>query len=328
MRPSFLARLVNGPLFDPVVFIRLLNRNTSLLFDCGRIGNLSNREILSIDSIFISHPHMDHFMGFDHVLRVILHRERPLNLYGPEGIADKVISKLNSYTWNLAGDYPLEVMIHEVRDHDILTRSARAGDAFKPSMPSSSPRRGATIATNLFYSVDASVLDHHMPCLGFVLKEPFHININAARIAELGYTRGPWIGELKGLIFAECMDDYIDVPAITGNRRIKVHELFMELVITSAGQKIGYFTDIRASGDNLKRIRELAGNMDILFIEAYYLAEREQQAHEKAHLTAREAGLIAGMVKARKVVPMHISPRYHDRIDEVMGELTAARISC
>jgi len=327
MRPSFLARLVNGPLFDPAVFVRFLNRKTAFLFDCGRIENLSNREILSVGSLFISHLHMDHFVGFDHILRVILHREMPLYIYGPEGTVDKVISRLGSYTWNLTGGYPLEIVIHDVMEKEIVTCSARVDDGFARRVPTTLPRQGATIAKGPFYGVDAFVLDHNVPCLGFVLKEAFHININAQRVADLGYTTGPWIGLLKERIFAGSMDDLIDVSTNSGTRLIRVGELSDELVITSPGQKMAYITDIRASKSNLKIIMAFADAADILFIETYYLEERWDEARRKAHLTAGEAGMVAGRIGAKKVVPMHISPRYHNRIHDIMRELEAARTS-
>jgi ribonuclease Z len=55
------------------------------------------------------------------------------------------------------------------------------------------------------------------------------------------------------------------------------------------------------------------------------MSDREREALEKAHLTARQASLIARRLGARKVVPMHISPRYHHRVEEVMEELDAAK---
>lgn len=44
---------------------------------------------------------MDHFAGFDRLLRVCLHRTMPLHLIGPAGFADRVEHKLSAYTLNL-----------------------------------------------------------------------------------------------------------------------------------------------------------------------------------------------------------------------------------
>jgi ribonuclease Z len=220
----------------------------------------------------------------------------------------------------------LEIVIHEVKEHEVITCSARACNAFVPCLSTGSRREGAAIASQSIYSIDAMVLDHNVPCLGFVLKEPYHINIKASRFNELGYRAGEWIGVLKESILGGRMDDMIEVSTTTGILLQGVDDLFNKLVIITKGCKIAYITDIRACDENLKRIGELAEDVDMLFIEAYYLAERGRQAYEKAHLTAAQAGMIARMLRARKVVPMHISPRYHDRIDTIMGELHAARL--
>ena len=102
MRPSFHPRLVNPPFGDPGVFIPFSYEKRAVLFDLGDIQSLSPRDILKISHIFISHTHMDHFFGFDHLLRLHLGREKVLYLYGPGGILKNVEGKLAGYTWNLA----------------------------------------------------------------------------------------------------------------------------------------------------------------------------------------------------------------------------------
>ncbi|MEN6474356.1 MAG: MBL fold metallo-hydrolase [Syntrophaceae bacterium] len=320
MRPTFLTRLVNGELFDPIVYIRILNQRQALMLDCGRFFDLSNHELMLVEHLFISHAHMDHFMGFDQVLRVILHRENPLNVYGPPGIRRHVLAKLEAYTWNLTREYALEVRIHEVAPDLITSTVARAGDGFAPLASVTRARSGTELAQTLWYTVEAIELDHNTPCLGFVVKEAFHINIRGEMLTRLGYVSGPWLGMLKTAIHTGKPMD-VEVRTRHGIRLIPSEELAQELVIISPGQKITYLTDIRHSPANLERILPLARNTDILFIEAFYLDERRDQAYQKGHLTARQAGEIARDLDAKRVVPMHISPRYHDRREVVVAEL-------
>lgn len=320
MRPTFLTRLVNGPLFDPIVYLRILNQRQALLLDCGRFFALSNRELMLIENIFISHTHMDHFMGFDQVLRAILHRDNPLNVYGPPGIRKHVLAKLQAYTWNLIQDYALEIHIHEVETDRVTTTVARAREGFAPCEEAMRPRSGHLITETLWYTVEALALDHNTPCLGFVVKEAFHINIRTDRLTERGYISGPWLGMLKAAIHAgKAMD--IAVPTLAGERMVPVAELAQELAIVSAGQKITYLTDLRYSNANLDMLLPLAKDTDILFIEAFYLDEMRSQAFQKGHLTAHQAGEIARLLDAKRVIPMHISPRYHDCQAAVMAEL-------
>lgn len=321
MRPSFIPRLVNTELFDPIVYIRVLNEKKALMFDCGRIEGLANREILALDAIFISHAHMDHFIGIDHVLRIILHREKPMHIYGPQGITHKMLAKLHAYTWNLTQDYPLDVFVHEIGDHTIKTTRTSAKTGFDVVSQSIMERRGHTIAQAPRYSVDAVILDHNIACLGFVLKEIFHVNIRRDVIAQRGYIPGPWLGRLKECILSGEKDEIIAVTAGAGIKEMPVAALMRDLVIITSGQKIAFITDIGFSEDNTRCIESIARDVDMLFIEAYYLDERKQQAALKGHLTARQAGMIARSLGAKRVFPMHVSPRYHTMMSEIRREM-------
>ncbi len=321
MRPTFHTRLVNGPLFDPLVYVRILNDRNSVLFDCGWFLGLSNREILSLEAVFVSHPHMNHFMGLDQVLRTVLHRERPLHVYGPEGITDRVLSKLRGYAWNLTKEYRLEVIIHEIRHREMIITKAPAGSGFAPCKPERTGLDGPTVARHQRYLVDAVILDHNIPCLGYALREPFHINIQGKALMDLGYATGPWINRFKEHVIAGRIRETVHIPTRQGMQETCVKDLMDRIMTTSAGQKIAYLTDIRYSEENIGRFREIAAGPDTLFIEAFYLSEMEGQAFAKAHLSARQAGMIGRMVQAKKIVPMHVSPRYHQRIGEIMQEL-------
>jgi len=325
MRPTFRARLVNGPLFDPVLYVCIPNDRSALLFDCGRIKGLSNREVLSIDHVFISHTHMDHFMGMDQVLKVILHRQDPLFVYGPEGITEKVLSKLNAYTWNLTYDYGLEIIIHEVGPYDIKISKASASKCFDVTDQSIIPKTGHTIVSNPGYWVDAVILDHNIPCMCYALQEPFHMNIRGDVLAEKGFIPGKWIDLMKGHIMTGSQTEYVDVETVDGFKRIRAGELCEALVIITEGQKIAYITDIRYSQANLERIEEIARGVDMLFIEAFYMDELRGQAGRKAHLTSCQAGMIARMLNAKRVFPMHISPRYHNMAHKIVAEIESCR---
>ena len=101
MRPLFHPSLVNGRYGDPTVYVETLFERRSLLFDIGEIASLSPRRIRRIGQVFVSHAHIDHFVGFDHLLRLLVGHEKCVQLFGPSGFAERVFHKLQAYRWNL-----------------------------------------------------------------------------------------------------------------------------------------------------------------------------------------------------------------------------------
>ena len=136
MTPSFSSYLVNDCFGDPGVYVEVRWSKRALLFDLGQNDSLGPTRLLRANDIFISHTHMDHFIGFDAVVRVALGRGKKLRLYGPPGLIDNVNGKLRGYTWNLVDGYPL---IIEVQEFD--RRRSPAGDVSRRERASCSRRR-------------------------------------------------------------------------------------------------------------------------------------------------------------------------------------------
>ena len=93
--------LINGRTGDPALYIETLFEQRAILFDLGDITSLSPRKIRRLEHVFVSHAHIDHFFGFDRLLRVLVGRDKQINLYGPAGFVGRVHHKLQAYLWNL-----------------------------------------------------------------------------------------------------------------------------------------------------------------------------------------------------------------------------------
>src|SRR6185295_6620175 len=83
IRPLLHPLLVNGRFGDPAVYVATMFERRAILFDLGDIAALPARRILRIDQVFVSHTHLDHFFGFDRLLRLLIGREKTVSLWGP-----------------------------------------------------------------------------------------------------------------------------------------------------------------------------------------------------------------------------------------------------
>jgi len=113
MNPSFSSYLVNDCFGDPGVYVEVRWSKRALLFDVGQNDSLGSTRLLRATDIFVSHTHMDHFIGFDAVVRVALGRGKTLRVFGPPGVTENISGKLRGYTWNLVDGYPLTIEAHE-----------------------------------------------------------------------------------------------------------------------------------------------------------------------------------------------------------------------
>jgi ribonuclease Z len=330
MRPIFQPRLVNGPFGDPALFVDILFERRALLFDLGDIAAVPPRKLLRTSHVFVSHTHMDHFVGFDRLLRTCLGRDRPLALYGPQRFIDQVEHKLAAFTWNLVENYAvdLEITAHEVTAHGELRRASfnSRGRFARRDLAPLVVEHGQLLVEPAF-EVRCAVLDHQTPCLAFAVQEAVHVNVWRNRLADLGVEPGPWLREAKHAILAGAADDRIVVARTLGGdteRPITLGTLRSQALQVVPGQKLAYVTDAAHHAVNVQRIVELADRADLLFIECTFLDVDAADATRKSHLTARQAGAIAAAAGASMLVPFHFSPRYAGREAELRAEAQAA----
>jgi ribonuclease Z len=248
------------------------------------------------------------------IIRALLKRASPVTFYGPEGIIDRIQGKLQGYTWNLISEYPLIIRVLEIRNEDVHKVTFRAGDKFELNDEGAHKNEGNVLDTPLF-SVNAVVLEHDVPSLGFFIKEKIHINIDKAKLTDCGFEVGPWLNVLKNAIGRGNFDEAID----TGKGIYSVSELENIYLITE-GQKISYIMDSSPTESNIKRIVKFVSDSDALYIETYFIHEDVEHARKRNHLTARLSGLIAKKAGVKNLHLLHFSPRYRNKAENITSE--------
>ncbi|MFD3595639.1 ribonuclease Z [Nocardia sp. NPDC058640] len=148
---------------------------------------------------------------------------------------------------------------------------------------------GETLQGNGF-TLTALPLDHSIATYGYRLVEPDGRTFLPEKLRAHGIS-GAAVRELSGPLLEEC-----SVPR--------------------PGQKVAFVMDTRLC-DN---VFALAEGVDMLIIESTFLDSEEEQARERGHLTARQAGEVARACGVRTLVLTHFSERYTENDDPLFLE--------
>jgi len=306
---QIVSSLVNPEFLDPAVYLFFPETGEAFLLDCGYIFPLRARDVQRISTILISHFHIDHAIGLDHVLRICLGaEEKRMDIYGPPGTVRRVEGRLQGYLWNLCTDFSLEFKVHELEGEVLRWALFTGRSGFERTAEGEAPVRDGVIVERADLRVRAAFLEHKNPVLAYAVESAPQVNIDKAALAEMGLAPGPWLKSLKE---AGPLPDEVEVSG----RTFAARELRDRLVKVSPGKKIAYVTDTIFNKVTAKRAITLVKDADELYCEAPYLTAERELAREYFHLTTRQAATIAkeGMVK--KLHLFHFSRRYEGQTE-------------
>ncbi len=312
--PRFFAFLINHPFGDPGLMIEFSYEKRALLFDIGDVSLLSERQLLGITHIFVTHTHIDHFFGFDRIIRLFLGRNRILHVYGPPGFFQNIEGKLSGYQWNILNNYEFNFSMHvtEIHRNYAITQIYDSKKIFKPSNRRKFSIENGVISSGKAFDVISVTLDHGTPCLGFSFREKPRIKILPDRLESMGLAPGKWLKDLQHCLSGEVKKN---TQLQLTNRNSKVLSFNMadlknKITKVLPGQKITYITDVNLTTDNKKAMLKLAHKSTHLFIEATFATEHEHMAMGKYHLTAKQAGQMARISESENYTLFHHSGRY------------------
>lgn len=324
MKSAIQPALINDPFGDPGLLVHFLLQKRALLFDLGDLSAVSNGTLLKVSHVFVSHTHIDHFIGFDRVLRTLFGHEKTLTIFGPKNIIKNVEGKLAGFTWNLVEQYSesLTIEVVEVQESGLLKATFRAIERFKLCDERQEPFVGGLIVDDPAFSVRAAILEHRVPCLGFALEEKPHVNIDKDKLESMKAEPGPWLNELKQSVLRDDPESSLITVPFRDSRTedTPLGQLKSDLVEVFPGQKIGYVVDTVFNDRNSKKIVELVKSADVFFCESPFLADEEERGQARCHLTSRQAGTLAREADVKKLEVFHFSSRHKDCREQFYNE--------
>lgn len=323
LEPTLFAGLID----DPLLLVRVRPLRESILFDCGEIHHMAKRVVKAVSALFITHAHMDHFMGFDAFVRHNHVSPKIFDIFGPPEIAGKIACKLAGYDWNLTEPDWCGFRVHEI--HSVLNRAASlpGKDGFPCRPLDETPRTGTEIYGNTYMDVKAELCDHRIPALVFRATERPSFNLDVAKMGRLGVVRGDWLRRLKrGFYGGFTGQGPLLVPFRRGEgvleEPVKDCRAFYDSIRgEEAPASIGYVTDIGASPENMEKVVAFMEGVTLLVCECTFLARDRDKALASFHLSTTDLNLLVERIRPRFVLPMHFSKSYGGRVNQLYEEL-------
>lgn len=303
---SFKLTAAGGPFDDPALLATPENSEVSVLFDSGTLHGLKTRDLQRIRWLFLSHLHIDHLIGFDHLLRVRLFSDLPLTIYGPKGTCDILAHRLQGYAWNLTSGSPFVIRVFELdtdpqSSAEFLCHHSFARQAVREEFASEAPTRPNQVKLKRGLSVSCHGLRHGVPCLGYRMERWLPPRFSLETAKSLGLTPGPWVSQLvAGQPLSLEVGGEVRCQAWLAERLLQARP----------PHSLGYLTDTQLDQSLTEQLAEFFAQVTVLCCEAAYLEEDAQLAQANLHMTTTQVAVLANECSASALKLFHFSRRY------------------
>lgn len=286
----------------------------SILIDCGNNHTLSVREFIRISTVLISHAHIDHFIGFDNIIRMNLREDKRILVVGPHPMSTIMHHRLQGYIWNLIYDSKFEIEVWDIHPRSIKKYLFKCCEGFSKKHYLGSCPGTELLFENDYYTCKYIRLNHGITSIGYSITERTKVNVDKVELKKLNLSGGQWLQKLKDKRFS-------DLGTITTDdgTQFSAEQLYNLLIRHEPGQKISYITDTIVTEELQKKIVRFVNNSDYLYCESSFLERDIELAQKYYHLTAHQAGLLAKLSESKKLYLIHLSQRYNNP-DELLQE--------
>lgn len=247
-------------------------KNEGILVDCGegtqRQLKIAGVKLTKITKILISHWHGDHVLGLPGLIQSMSAGGygKTLKIYGPTG-TKRFIKKMFEV---FAFDNRMNIEINDIK--------------------------GEKFFEDNDFVLDAKVLKHNVPALGYSLTEKDKRKIDMKYVRKIGLPIGPLLGKLQKGKSIVWKGKKVNVSKAT--KIVK-------------GKKLTIINDTLPC----KNADALSKGSDLIICEATYSSELEHKGRKYMHMTSAQAANLAKKSNSKGLVLTHFSARYKNTRD-------------
>jgi ribonuclease Z len=310
-------RLVNGSTGDPALYIDYPGKDNALLFDAGENGSLDAKRLGDLEAVFLTHHHVDHFVGFDRIVRANLDTDKTLHVFGPPSTIQRVYARITSYELPYFPFMKIVFRVVEVHAGMLCTALLECARRFPAPVIEEQTWKGPVLYETDDLKVECVPVDHTAPCLAYALIEKPGYHADPVRLASGLLRPGRWVAAaLERLRAGAPAEEVLEVQG----GRFTLGQLSEQYFAVSRGARVAYVTDTAWSDASRPGLVKLARRAQRLYCDSYYSQAQAKQAVQHRHMTATAAAELARDARVEELILMHFAPRYAGRYQELVEE--------
>jgi ribonuclease Z len=313
-------RLVNGSTGDPCLFVDYPGRHNAILFDAGDNGAIDMGRLSDLQAVFITHHHVDHFIGFDRIVRSNIDSDKTLSVYGPDGTIRKIYDRIKSYEYQFFPFQRIRIGVYEIVDDCLRAAVLECSRRFPEPVISDRKWDGRVVYEDDELTVEACPVEHTVPCLAYALVERSGYHADADKLAAGSLRPGSWVDQALKMLRAGA----------AGGSRLEIHggqfrldAIAAEYFKMTSGSRVAYVTDTCWNDRTRPGLLRLARGAQRLYCDSFYAHAQLRQAMTHRHMTATQAAEFATLAKVDELILMHFASRYAGRYESLVDEARA-----
>ena len=313
-------RLVNGSTGDPVLYLDYPGGDNAILFDGGENHALTTKQLGDLEAVFVSHHHVDHFIGLDRIVRANIDRDKTLHLFGPEHTIQKVYDRIRAYEYPFFPFQKIVIEVTELLAGRTRTALLECTKKFPPPEVREQAWGGPVCYGNESITVEAVAVDHTVPCWAYALVEKTGLHPDPAKLAAGALRPGEWVGEvLRRLRAGEPGVSTLEIQGGAFTLDALAERYFAE----SAGARVAFVTDTFWSESLRPELVKLAKGAWRLYCDSFYDRKEARGAAKHKHMMAHQSAELAKLAKVDQLVLMHFATRYEGKYETLVDEARA-----